>query len=179
MGETRKISVDVETCMGCHTCEIACAVAHSEAKDLMQAYINGERPGYRIYVEAFGTTPVPVPCNHCEEAACVAACPTGAANRKTEGGPVFIDKDRCIGCSMCVQACPFGMVNVSAVTKTAYKCDLCIERLAAGEQPACVSSCPTGSLSFSTGEEANKGKREKVAQMMAAAAESGVKELEK
>lgn len=177
MIQREKISVNVETCVGCHTCELACAIAHSKAKDLLQAFLRGERPGYRIYVESFRTTPVPVPCNHCEEAACVMACPTGAANRKTDGGPVFIDDDRCIGCGMCVQACPFGVVSISVESKKAYKCDLCIERLAREEEPACVASCPTRSLSFGTGYVLTKNKREKVAEMMATASEGGEKEL--
>lgn len=177
MVQGARISVNVETCVGCHTCELACAVAHSKSKDLLTAVMQGEQPGYRIYVESFRTTAVPVPCNHCEEAACIMACPTGAAHRKTEGGPVFIDSERCIGCSMCVQACPFGVAAVHAETKTAYKCDLCIDRLAAGEQPACVASCPTRSLSFGTGNRITKNKREKVAEMMAEASAGGEKEL--
>lgn len=172
-----KISVNVETCVGCHTCELACAVAHSKSGDLFTAFLEGERPGYRIYVESFKNTPVPVPCNHCEEAACVLACPTGAANRKTDGGPVFIEDERCIGCGMCVQACPFGVVAISVERKTAYKCDLCITRLARGEKPACVAACPTRSLSFGTGYIVTKSKREKAAEMMASAASAGEKEL--
>jgi anaerobic carbon-monoxide dehydrogenase iron sulfur subunit len=177
MVQGERISVNVDTCLGCHTCELACAAAHSESKDLLKAVTRGERPGYRIYVETFRFQAVPVPCNHCEEAACVLACPTGAAHRKTEGGPVFIDDERCIGCGMCVQACPFGVAALSTVTKTAYKCDLCIERLAAGERPACVASCPTRSLSFGPGHAGAKNKREKAAEMMATAAAGGNKEL--
>ena len=177
MVQSERISVNVDTCVGCHTCELACAVAHSKSKDLITAVLQGERPGHRIFVEAFRSQAVPVPCNHCEEAACILACPTGAAHRKTEGGPVFIDSEHCIGCGMCVQACPFGVAAVSTVTKTAYKCDLCIERLAAGEPPACVASCPTRSLSFGTGYVLTKNKREKAAEMMATAAAGGKKEL--
>ncbi len=175
----KKITVNVETCVGCHTCELACAVEHSEAKDLTQAFLAGERPGHRIYVETFKNTPVPVPCNQCEEAACVMACPTGAAHRKTEGGPVFVDAARCIGCGMCVQACPFGVIALGIKSNRAYKCDLCIERLAQGKVPACVYSCPTKSLSFGSENEANPGKRQKVAEMMATAAVGGEQEMKR
>ena len=121
--------------------------------------------------------PVPIACNHCEEAACILACPTGAAHRKVENGPVFIDKNKCIGCKMCIQACPFGVITLNAEGKSALKCDLCIERQAKGEDPACVSACPTGSLSFSSDDEVGQGKRKKVAEMMATAQQEGQKEL--
>ena len=173
-----RITVNLETCLGCHTCEIACATAHSQSGDLLAAVIAGETPGHRIYVEAFRNTPVPVPCNHCDEAACIMACPTGAAHRKTENGPVLVDGEKCIGCAMCVQACPFGVIALSSTTRKAYKCDVCIERQARNEDPACVAACPTRSLSFSGEREHTKSKREKAAGLMAAAAEKGAQEIE-
>jgi len=165
----KRIVVNVETCVGCHSCELACAIAHSKAKTLEGALLAGERPGRRIYVESFRGTPVPVPCNHCEEAACIMACPTGAAHRKVENGPVFVDHEKCIGCRMCVQACPFGVMAVNSEGKGVLKCDLCIERLVQSELPACVSACPTHSLSFGEDETVSRGKRQKVAEQMAAA----------
>lgn len=177
MVKNEKITVRIETCVGCHTCELACAIEHSKAKDLLQAFIQGERPGHRIYIEAFKNSAVPVPCNHCEEAACISACPTGAAHRKVEGGPVFVDQEKCIGCAMCVQACPFGVIAMDEQKKRAYKCDVCVERLARGEQPACVSSCPTKSLSFGSINSGNRNKRQRVAEMMSEAAADGEKAL--
>ncbi len=168
----RYISVDVDKCMGCHTCELACAMAHGSTDDLSVLIRSGEKPGYRIYVESYQATSIPVPCNHCEEAACVLACPTGACHRESEGAPVLVDNDKCIGCRMCVQACPFGMISVHPLGSGVVKCDLCIRRLAQGEDPACVSSCPTKALSFAEEEEVNRSKRLKVAERMAAAKET-------
>jgi len=169
MAKPRRISVTVELCMGCHTCELACAVAHSQAKDLVLAASRGEKPGYRINVERFGALPVPVACQHCEEPACVAACPTGAVHRKADGKPVLMDDARCIGCTLCVQACPFGMMAMRMDGKVGMKCDLCIERLAKGLQPACSSSCPTQALHFLEEEVSTRAKRQAVAQKMVAA----------
>ncbi len=168
----RYISVDVDKCMGCHTCELACAMAHGSTDDLSALIRSGEKPGYRIYVESYQATSIPVPCNHCEEAACILACPTGACHRESEGAPVLVDNDKCIGCRMCVQACPFGMISVHPLGSGVVKCDLCILRLAQGEDPACVSSCPTKALSFAEEEEVNRSKRLKVAERMAAAKET-------
>ena len=120
------ITVDIERCMGCKTCEFACAVAHSASKDMYAIIASGEKPGHRITVEAYGRKAIPVNCNHCEEPACIMACPTGALHRREEGGPVLTNSEYCIGCRMCVQACPFGVIAVREDGKGVLKCDLCI-----------------------------------------------------
>lgn len=170
----RRLAVNIETCMGCHSCELACAVAHSDSKDLESVLRAEERPGYRINVEIYSSRAVPVNCSHCEEAACILACPTGAVHRKEEKGPVLVDDERCIGCKMCVQACPFGMMTVRFDGKGVLKCDLCLERLADGKEPACVEACPTKTIIFAEEEDANRVKRRKVAgQLVAALEQSG------
>jgi carbon-monoxide dehydrogenase iron sulfur subunit len=184
---SKKITVNIERCLGCHTCELSCAIAHSSAA--LKAWEGeaaadpalaapalavalaaaGEKPGYRIHVEHFGPKSIPLSCQHCEEAACVLACPTGAVRRLAPGKPVLLEEARCIGCSMCVQACPFGVMAMRPGGKVAFKCDLCITRLAKGLQPACVSSCPTRALSLEEEESANKDKRQAAVQRMASA----------
>ena len=163
------IEVTIEKCMGCHSCEFACAVAHSTTKDMNAVVIDGERPGNRISVEAFGVNAVPINCRHCEEPACVMACPTGAVYRENKNDPVLVDVERCIGCRMCVQACPFGVITMSPNGKGVLKCDLCIERLAEGQEPACVEACPTHALAFIEEEASSKLKRQKVAEQMVTA----------
>jgi carbon-monoxide dehydrogenase iron sulfur subunit len=182
----RMIEVRVDRCMGCHTCELACAMAHTGVEGLdtlqdMGAYVlTRGKPGYRIHVEALGTSPVPLTCQHCVEAACVAACPTGAVHRLSNGKPVLMDKDVCIGCRMCVQACPFGMMSMEPEGTVAMKCDLCIHRQAKGEEPACVASCPTKALVFGEDEDAAKRKRKEFTKKVVAAgtaAEAAVGDL--
>lgn len=163
------IVVNIEKCLGCKSCELACAIAHSSTKKLDSIIRDGEKPGYRISVESYGRRAVPVNCKHCEEAACVMACPTGAVHREADGEPVIVDNERCIGCSMCVQACPFGVITLNREGKGVLKCDLCVERLAKGQDPACVNACPTRALVFVEEEESTREKRIKTAKLMVTA----------
>jgi carbon-monoxide dehydrogenase iron sulfur subunit len=169
------VVVNPSRCLGCRSCEVQCAVAHSKSKDIQQIIRDGEKPGHRISVEAFGRMAVPVHCQHCEEPACVLACPTGALERKADGKPVLADRERCIGCSMCVQACPFGVITMSPDGKGVLKCDMCIERLAQGIEPACVEACPTKALVFERAEDSNKEKRKKLAERLALAEDASKK----
>jgi carbon-monoxide dehydrogenase iron sulfur subunit len=175
---SRHVTVRIERCVGCHTCELACAIAHSQSQDIETMILQGENPGYRIHVETYGPRSIPLSCQHCEEAACTLACPTGAVRRLAPGKPVLVDESRCIGCSMCVQACPFGVMALRPSGKAAFKCDLCITRLAKGLDPACVSSCPTRALLLQDEEASNKDKRRAAVQKLAEAEEAGAEEVE-
>lgn len=162
----KKIFINFSKCLGCRSCELACAVEHSSTGELQSAIYSGEKPGHRIKVEDYGHHAVPLHCNHCEEAPCLLACPTGAIHRDDDEGPVLIDASRCIGCKMCVQACPFGMIDISFDGKSVLKCDMCIERLSKGQEPACVAACITKALFFGNEEEENKKKRKNVAKKL-------------
>ena len=165
------VVVNVEKCLGCRSCQIACAVAHSASKDLYQALLETPAPKARVSVEQGRGLPVPVQCRHCEDAPCIAVCPTGALYREDEDSPVVIDDDRCIGCKMCIQVCPFGVISLSGEGKGVLKCDLCVERLAQGQEPACVCACPTGALRFGDVEEASRTKRRRAAEQLLSAQE--------
>ena len=164
----RMIVVDVSKCIGCHTCELMCAVAHSESKTLVGAIAEHPRQKPRVHVEPVGDKSVPMQCRHCDDAPCVSVCPTGALAISGEGEPVLLDSEKCIGCKMCVQACPFGALVVGIDGKGVLKCDLCVERLAQGEEPACVCGCPTGALTFQEVAEASRSKRRRAAQQLVA-----------
>jgi carbon-monoxide dehydrogenase iron sulfur subunit len=176
---SRHIAVRIEKCVGCHTCELACAITHSQTGDIEAMMVAGERPGYRIHVETYGPRAVPLSCQHCEEAACALACPTGAVKRLAAGKPVLVDDSRCVGCTMCVHACPFGVMAMRPDGKVAFKCDLCIHRTAKGEEPACAASCPTGAL-YVTGDDetVNRDKRQMAVERLVTAQEAGVGEVE-
>jgi Fe-S-cluster-containing hydrogenase component 2 len=158
--------------MACRGCEVACAMAHVEADDLGPAIAAGALP--RIYLESADRFAVPLQCRHCEDAPCVRVCPSGALGRRDLSAPVLVDQEKCIGCTFCVEACPFGVIRVartaangSAETRVAViKCDLCVARQSAGLGPACVAACPTRALAL---EEVDENARKSRARTAAAA----------
>jgi carbon-monoxide dehydrogenase iron sulfur subunit len=158
MSGIREIFVKIDKCVGCHTCEIACAVEHSAGKQLLSAIVESVKPRKRIHVEAAGGVSVPVLCRHCEEAPCAAVCPTGATYRDEASQLVLQDPRKCIGCLLCVQACPFGMMGHRAESRIAVKCDRCPDR----PRPACVDACPTKALIYADSDLQAKTRRRAV-----------------
>jgi len=123
-----------ERCTGCGICELACSLGN-----------DGEcRPATaRVNVFRFDKgSNIPMLCFQCEDAACMSVCKTGALNRPGNTGVVNIDPEKCIGCKMCVMACPFGNITFSRTAKTAIKCDQC-----KGE-PLCAEFCPTKAIEY-------------------------------
>ncbi len=159
----RTIFTVVEKCVACKSCEIACVVEHSATKSLFGALSESPRPRQRVRVEAVGAFSYPSRCMHCDEAACITACPTGAMTRDQRNAAVTSDRDKCIGCWMCVMVCPFGGVSADPVGKKALKCDRCPDRTANGLDPACVSACPTKALLFVAPDDLAAGRRQAAA----------------
>lgn len=140
----KEILVDLERCLGCKTCEIACAVEHSLSKELFAAIFEDLSPAPRVYVEAGEQFNFPLQCRHCADAPCIKSCISGALWRDEETGLVKHDQEKCVGCWMCVMACPFGVITRDRGGQVALKCDRCPDR----EIPACVASCPTKALTM-------------------------------
>jgi carbon-monoxide dehydrogenase iron sulfur subunit len=159
----KSIVTDIEKCMACRACEIACALAHSESKVLEEALAETPKPQRRVTVESAGGFAVPMQCRHCEDAPCIAVCPTGAIHRHQANDPVLIDRDKCIGCKFCLAVCPFGAIDITRDGTAVVKCDLCIERTRAGEEPACVEACPTGALGLVDDKDLTAAKRKRAA----------------
>ncbi len=141
------VYIDPERCTGCRSCEMACAIEHSESKNLFTAISEKPIPKPRIKVVVADFFNVPMRCQHCEDSPCIEACPTGAIF-KSEEGFVIMNQEDCIGCLMCVMVCPFGHPYYSTEYKSIVKCDFCIDRVKEGKEPACVSACPTGALKY-------------------------------
>lgn len=148
-----RVHVNVERCVTCSRCVLACAVEHSESKELIAAMQEVPAPRSRVKLTRLTEeVAVPTECRHCDAAACVAACPTGALMKGGPDGPVVLTLDRCVGCASCMVACPYGVVRHDG-DKLIYKCDLCVERLAKDQIPACVEACPTSCLTFRSTEQ--------------------------
>jgi anaerobic carbon-monoxide dehydrogenase iron sulfur subunit len=163
------IFVNLERCIGCRQCELACAVEHSKSRDPFRAVFEQPAPSARIFVEA-GARPdrgVPVRCRHCDPAPCQTVCPTGAIFRDEVFGLVQLGADKCITCAMCAMVCPFDVVTFHAYANgqparvVATKCDGCIERRQRGAEPACVEVCKTGALTFGDLNQTIREKRER------------------
>lgn len=158
--------IDTFRCMGCQTCAVACKSANNlpnntwwnRVATVGGNYIDipsGQYPNCTISY-------VPTACQHCKNPACTQACPVGATYKREEDGVVFQDYDKCIGCRMCIAACPYtgirsfnweepqyyvdfavGDADVPTHQKhVVEKCTFCAHRLARGEEPACMVLCP-------------------------------------
>jgi anaerobic carbon-monoxide dehydrogenase iron sulfur subunit len=160
-----------ERCMGCRSCEIACAVAHSNSKNLISALGEQPAPKKRIYVDCTHNPEISIPitCRHCEDAPCVLVCPTRALSQDETNNFVSFSPERCVDCWTCSMVCPrflslYRLILVlgcwassmasnrgviSRQTDAGVKCDLCEDR----GMPACVEACPTQALVFCEIEE--------------------------
>jgi len=163
------ITVDADRCLGCKSCMIECAMAHTQARSLVEAMKADTPPQSRVHVEPIGPFGMPLQCRHCEDAPCIGICPTEAIARLDKDGPVILDADRCIGCRLCMLVCPFGVIDMSRDGKAMVKCDMCIERTQAGELPACVAACPTNAIRYEELDEYLRQRRRQAAERIAAA----------
>jgi len=154
------IVVKVDRCLGCKSCEMACAVEHSQSRNLQQAITESPAPVARVKVARGMSFAVPLQCLQCEDAPCVEICSTKALHRADKNSPVSIDHELCIGCKCCILACPFGVIRLDREGRSIVKCDQCMERRGREELPACVLACPTRALGFKTMEEVLAEKRE-------------------
>lgn len=143
----KAIVVDSKKCYACLSCVVECSYRRAGAA--ANAPLNARNFSQAgCAVLAVESEPAPLVCHHCEEAPCLAVCPSGAIYRETEEGPVLLARERCIGCKACIVACPFGMIRLTADGKSVIKCDSCADRLARGLEPACVAACPSGAVEF-------------------------------
>jgi formate dehydrogenase iron-sulfur subunit len=143
------ILYDSTLCIGCGACAEACKERNRlprTADDFLQDRLSEKT--YSIVKKVNGRF-VRQMCMHCQSPACASVCPVGALE-KTSLGPVVYHEDRCIGCRYCMQACPFGVPKYEwhHIQPRVRKCDLCADRVAAGQRPACAEVCPTGATKF-------------------------------
>lgn len=134
--------VDLERCIGCHACSVACKSEHSVPLGGFRTRVRYlERPDRPTL--AF----LPLLCMQCRDAPCLDACPTEALSRGADGR-VEIDQDRCCGNKACIAACPYQAIFINSATGIADKCNFCTHRTDVGLDPACVTACPCDALRF-------------------------------
>lgn len=165
--------IDLAKCIGCHACSMACKAE------------NGTPPGVwwgKVVIDEVGAYPntrltfTPLLCMHCKNAPCVQVCPTGASYKRPDG-IVAVDYDKCIGCRYCMAACPYGARTFVNEIRPYYpdrgftpyeqqmyqnhragvveKCNLCMQRVDKGLEPACVATCPAYARVFGDLDDPN------------------------
>ena len=131
----KMIVVQPMECAGCRTCEMACSLVHFGVCSPALSSI-------RVVEWQDKGLSVPLTCLQCEKAVCMEVCQVKAIYRDENTGAMIVDEQLCIGCKMCILACPFGGPKVNRQTGKAIKCDLC------GGEPQCVSVCPTKAIKY-------------------------------
>ncbi len=138
-----KMALDVERCIGCHACSVACKVENNVPLGRFRTKVyywdTGKFPKTRRYF-------LPTLCMQCEDAPCLKSCPEDAIFRSVDG-IVKIDPDRCTHAGKCEAACPYGAIGCDD-NDIADKCDFCSHRLEVGMEPACVETCPAEVFHF-------------------------------
>ena len=137
--------VKPHNCLNCQACVEACRKFNKtpESRPARRHITKYEKDGEALFVSTS--------CMHCEEPACASVCPAGAI-KKAEDGVVYVDKDRCIGCKYCYQACPFGVPTYSSAAMD--KCDCCtLGGTRPGNAPRCAEACKFGALHCGTVDE--------------------------
>ena len=139
------IVVDEQRCIQCHACEIHCQNWHDLSAEVHPARLvtvppQGDTEGRVHLRSAF------LHCHHCQDPWCVRVCPTRAMRRRKKDGVVYVVQGLCVGCKGCLMACPWRVPQWSEALERMVKCDLCKDRLDAGQQPACVAGCTAHAL---------------------------------
>lgn len=137
--------VNSKKCVGCYSCAMACknqyhqepGVVWRDLKPLAESdYPHKDRAFYSLA------------CNHCEKPVCVDVCPVNAHVKREKDGIVVHSSDKCIYCKACIEECSYGASKDNVALQRAEKCSMCVERVDAGLQPACVQGCPTRALTL-------------------------------
>jgi len=144
------MAIDTLKCVGCNDCVVACQTENSvpigHCRDWIVEKTTGTYPNLQLEIRSER-------CNHCANAPCVRTCPTEASHY-AEGGIVLVEENECIGCKACITSCPY---DARFIHPEGYvdKCTFCIHRVEKGQDPACVSVCPTHCMIFGDMDDPN------------------------
>ncbi len=170
--------IDVSACIGCKACQVACSEWNdiraevgscvgvydnptdlsAQAWTVMRFAEHEEKDRLEWLIRKDG-------CMHCADPGCLKSCPSPGAIIQYANGIVDFHQENCIGCGYCVTGCPFNVPRISKEDSKAYKCSLCSDRVAVGQEPACVKTCPTGAIQFGSKEDMKDYAAERVADL--------------
>lgn len=141
-GEQYRFSFDMGACIGCHSCEVACAEQNGNPVGVNWRRVGEVEGGDFPHAKRLNLS---MACNHCVQPTCLSGCPTNAYVKLANGIVAHHAQD-CIGCQYCIWNCPYEVPVFNPQRRVVTKCDLCEPRLAAGGKPACVEACPTKAI---------------------------------
>jgi Fe-S-cluster-containing dehydrogenase component len=145
--------IDPSRCIGCQSCVNACAECDTHRGHSM------------IHVDFIDRSnqidTVPMVCMHCDDPTCAQVCPADAIKKNEDGIVTSALKPRCIACSNCVLACPFGVPKMMTRLEQMMKCDMCLDRTSVGLRPMCATVCPSQALAYVTPEVISRDRPEK------------------
>jgi tetrathionate reductase subunit B len=143
--------INLASCMNCRACMIACKTEHQilpgkhNGKEYYRmGLLEYEKGKYPAVKKVFA----PILCMQCENAPCLDVCPIPGAIYRREDGIVAVDKNKCDGCRLCAQVCPYNALYFDEEKLVVDKCDFCADRLDQGLEPACVTTCPSRAIIF-------------------------------
>lgn len=144
--------LDLNKCTGCQACELACNIENQldsgKSWRRIETFNSSRHPDFPLYHLSLA-------CHHCIDPPCMKCCPAGVYDKDSVTGIVNLDRELCIGCKYCSWICPFDAPHFNPNGGFMEKCTFCSPRLEDGDQPACVTACPTGALQ--TGEYETSG----------------------
>jgi formate dehydrogenase iron-sulfur subunit len=174
-GDVAKL-IDVSKCIGCKACQTACMEwndlrdevgyntgVYDNPHDLTEhswtvmrfAEYENQDGNLEWLIRKDG-------CMHCADPGCLKACPAPGAIVQYTNGIVDFHEENCIGCGYCITGCPFNIPRLSKTEHKVYKCTLCSDRVAVGQEPACVKTCPTGAIVFGSKEDMKQHAAERI-----------------
>ena len=150
-GQQYGFVVDLDVCTGCKACVTACHVMNGldDGESFRSVGVVRAGGAERPYQQT-----VTASCHHCVDPACLKGCPAKAYEKDPVTGVVRHLDESCIGCRYCTMTCPYEVPRYNPARGIVRKCDLCTDRLVAGEAPACVQACPNGAISVDVVEVA-------------------------
>ena len=170
--------IDISQCIGCKACQVACMEwndlrcevgycvgVYDNPPDLtakawtVMRFTELENDGRLEWlIRKDG-------CMHCQDPGCLKACPAPGAIVQYANGIVEFHQENCIGCGYCLTGCPFNIPRLSDQDHKAYKCSPCSDRVAVGQVPACIKTCPTGALHFGSKEDMKEHAEQRIADL--------------